>query len=59
MARPKLPESAKGKPAKIYMRNTIRKPAAALAYRQGISLSQLINELLRRELARVERKRAA
>lgn len=55
MARPKLPQSAKARPVKIYMRNTIRKAGAELAFKRNLSLSQLVCECLRRELQRAER----
>lgn len=59
MARPKLPESAKGKPFKVYLRNALRTKSARHASNKGISLSQLINELLRREIERADRKAKA
>jgi len=58
MARPKLPESAKGKPVKIYLRNALRKDADKLAFKRGVSLSHLINDLLRNEVESTA-KRAA
>lgn len=57
MARPKLPPSAKASPVKIYMRDSIREDAAKLAFKRGISLSQLVADSLRRAI--VASKRAA
>lgn len=55
MARPKLPESAKANAVKIYMRDSLRKDAAKLAFARGISLSQLVSDALRRAVTTAKR----
>jgi hypothetical protein len=49
MARPK---GRNGKPKRLYLDPKITRPADKLAFRRNMSLSQLVENLLERELAR-------
>ena len=56
MARPK---GRNGQPRKFYLANDIYRAAQRVAFGRNLSASQLVAELLRREIQRSERRTSA
>lgn len=50
------PTGRNGKNRKFYIADKIYSQAAKIAFRRNLSASQLVSELLRREIEREERK---